>query len=119
MYAKNRLSRLSFKPTNLRETTSGFSLFIPRKFLGRMCIKYSRHFSIVDDERFKDFVWEIDPMFRFRFRLIVATHFYQYTNKRKRFTNSFRKKQIVSLTTDTCTLHVASGYLVVHCEFSK
>lgn len=84
MYAKNRLSRLSFKPTNLRETTSGFSLFIPRKFLGRMCIKYSRHFSIVKDERFKDFVWEIDPMFRFRFRLIVATHCLSIHQEEKR-----------------------------------
>ncbi|KAI3521612.1 hypothetical protein L1887_11083 [Cichorium endivia] len=64
-------STLRFKPTNEGACGSGslathlFSQEKCKLALVKMCIKENHPFSVVDDEGFREFVWELKPNFKF------------------------------------------------------
>nr|KAJ0196447.1 hypothetical protein LSAT_V11C700370030 [Lactuca sativa] len=68
-----RWSTLSFKPTNKWAngsgslTTHSFSQEKCRLALAKICIKDNWPFSVVDDEVFREFVWELNPKFKICF----------------------------------------------------
>nr|KAJ0185228.1 hypothetical protein LSAT_V11C900470240 [Lactuca sativa] len=69
-------TKLSFKPKGTDAGGSlakhSFSQEKCRLALVKMCIKDNRPFSIVDDEGFKEFVWELNPEFKMTSRWTVA-----------------------------------------------
>lgn len=74
-----------------------------RKSLAKMCIKDNRPFSIVEDEGFSEFVWDLNPRFKLPTRWTVARDCLKvYTDEAKMIKNLL-KGQRVSLTTDTWT----------------
>ncbi|XP_052620942.1 zinc finger BED domain-containing protein RICESLEEPER 4-like [Lactuca sativa] len=111
LYKKTNMkkqSTLNFKPAIKGEfggslTSHHFNQEKARKFLARMCIKDNRPFSIVDDEGFKEFVWEINPMFKFPSRWTVAKDCLSIYEEEKKKLKRLLKNQTVSLTTDTWT----------------
>lgn len=66
-----------FKPTKGENTgneltTHSFNQEKCRMSLARMCIKDNKPFSIVDDERYREHVWELHTMFKIPSRWTVA-----------------------------------------------
>ncbi|GKB15279.1 hypothetical protein Tco_0849202 [Tanacetum coccineum] len=60
---------LSFKPITLGETSErlashSFSQAKCRKSLAQMCIIDNRPFSVVDDQGFVEFIWDLNPLFK-------------------------------------------------------
>ncbi|KAL7132191.1 hypothetical protein ABFS83_12G055500 [Erythranthe nasuta] len=62
-----------------------------RKVIARMCIKENRPFSIVDDEGFREMLWELEPKFKVLSRWTESGKLKNLLNGRQR----------VSLSTDT------------------
>ena len=101
----NKQSNLNFKPKDTEDGGSlakhSFSQENCRLKLAKMCIKDNRPFSVVDDEGFQDYSWELRPEFILPSRWTVARDcifiFEQEVEKIKRL----MKRQAVCLTTDT------------------
>lgn len=66
-----------------------------------MCIKYNRPFSIVEDEEFIKFVWNLNPKFKLPTRWIVTRDCQKIYVDQTKVIRNFLKGQRVSLTTDT------------------
>ncbi|GKE48065.1 zinc finger BED domain-containing protein RICESLEEPER 2-like protein, partial [Tanacetum coccineum] len=99
---------LSFKPINLGETSKGlashsFSQAKCRKSLAQMCIIDSRPFSVVDDQGFVEFIWDLNPLFKIPSRWTIARDCLSIYKEEAHKLKSLLKNQTVSLTTDTWT----------------
>lgn len=100
-------STLSFKPTSIGGSASGslathsFSQERCREKVGKMCIKDNRPFSVVDDEGFRELVWELNPLFKIPSRWTVARDCLSIHKEESRKLKDLLKGQTVSLTTDT------------------
>nr|KAJ0220731.1 hypothetical protein LSAT_V11C200070700 [Lactuca sativa] len=110
LYKKTDLKRqstLSFKPTNKGASGSGslathsFNQEKCRLALAKMCIKDNRPFSVVDDEGFREFVWELNPNFKFVSRWSVARDCLSIYEEEAIKVKDMLKGQTVCLTTDT------------------
>ena len=64
----NNQATLSFKPNKTEDGGSlakhSFSQERGRLSLARMCIKDNKPFSVVDDEGFREYLWELNPQFK-------------------------------------------------------
>ncbi|KAJ0479669.1 putative transcription factor/ chromatin remodeling BED-type(Zn) family [Helianthus annuus] len=101
-------SKLAFKPKSMGEdggslASHTFSQEKCRKLLARMCIKDNLPFSVVDDEGLREFVWELNPLFKFPSRWTVARDCLSTYEEEKKKLKHLLKDQTVSLTTDTWT----------------
>lgn len=85
------------------EIYGGFSQERCRKSLARMCIKDNRPFSIVEDEGFSEFIWDLNPKFKLPTRWTVARDCLKIYADEAKSLKSLLKGQRVSLTTDTWT----------------
>ncbi|GJV04185.1 zinc finger BED domain-containing protein RICESLEEPER 2-like protein [Tanacetum coccineum] len=80
LYKKNidskKQATLGFKPISEGDITGGslathsFSQERCRKALARLCIKDNQPFSIVDNEGFQDYSWEMNPLFKMPSRMV-------------------------------------------------
>ncbi|GJV28235.1 retrovirus-related pol polyprotein from transposon TNT 1-94 [Tanacetum coccineum] len=75
---KKKQSKLSFKPSTLGVSgstlvTYSFSQEKCRKSIARMCIKDNQSFSIVDDEGFKELVWDLNFEFKMPSRYLRSS----------------------------------------------
>ncbi|KAJ0714852.1 putative HAT dimerization domain, ribonuclease H-like superfamily, hAT-like transposase, RNase-H [Helianthus annuus] len=101
-------SKLSFKPKSSGEgigslASHSFSQEKCKISLARMCIKDNQPFSIVDDEGFREFVWDLNPMFKFPSRWTIARVCLSVYQEEKKKLKQVLRGQTVSLTTDTWT----------------
>ncbi|GJS48792.1 zinc finger BED domain-containing protein RICESLEEPER 2-like protein [Tanacetum coccineum] len=105
---KKKQSKLSFKPSTLGVSgstlvTHSFSQEKCRKSIARMCIKDNQPFSIVDDEGFKELVWDLSSEFKMPSRWIVARDCLSLFQEEKIKLKHLLKNQTVCLTIDTWT----------------
>lgn len=102
-----RQSTLNLKPISLGDggnlVPHSFTQEKARKSLARMCIKDNRPFSVVDDEGLREFVWDLNPLFKFPSRWTVARDCLSIYQEEKNKLKQLFKNQTVSLTTDTWT----------------
>lgn len=101
-------STLNFQPMVKGEkggslVSHSFSQEKCQKYLARMCIKDNRPFSVVDDEGFREFVWELCPSFKIPSRWTVARDCLSIYKDETNTLKGLLKGQTVSLTTDTWT----------------
>ena len=68
-----------------------------------MCIIDNRPFSVVDDQGLQEFVWDLNPMFKFPSRWTVARDCLTIYKEEAKKVKNLLKNQTVSLTTDTWT----------------
>lgn len=66
-----------------------------------MCIKDNQPFSIVDDEGFKEYSWELNPEFIMPSRWTVARDCISLFEQEVEKVKKMLKGQTISLTTDT------------------
>nr|KAJ0192475.1 hypothetical protein LSAT_V11C800450880 [Lactuca sativa] len=119
LYKKEGMKKqatLNFKPTTKGQSgdtlaSHHFNQEKAMKFLERMCIKDNRPFSIVDDEGFREFVWEINPMFKISSRWTVANDCLSTHEEEQKKLKKILKNQTLSLTTDTWTSVQNFNYL--------
>lgn len=95
-----------FKPTKGENTgneltTHSFNQEKCRMSLARMCIKDNKPFSIVDDEGYREHVWELHTMFEIPSRWTVARDCLAIYKEEATSLKKVLKDQTVSLTTDT------------------
>ncbi|GJW21802.1 zinc finger BED domain-containing protein RICESLEEPER 2-like protein [Tanacetum coccineum] len=85
--------------------THSFSQERCRKALARLCIKDNQPFSIVDNEGFQDYSWEMNPLFKMPSRWTVARDCLKIYKEEggggEKKLKGILKDQTVSLTTDT------------------
>ncbi|KAL4555291.1 hypothetical protein LXL04_037907 [Taraxacum kok-saghyz] len=74
-----------------------------RKSLAYMCIKDNQPFSIVDDEGFREYSWDLQPMFKLPSRWTVARDCLQIYKEELDKLKHVIKHHAVSITTDTWT----------------
>ncbi|GJX71223.1 zinc finger BED domain-containing protein RICESLEEPER 2-like protein [Tanacetum coccineum] len=111
LYKKNidskKQATLGFKPISEGDITGGslathsFSQERCRKALARLCIKDNQPFSIVDNEGFQDYSWEMNPLFKMPSRWTVARDCLKIYKEEEKKLKGLLKDQTVSLTTDT------------------
>ncbi|KAK9053724.1 hypothetical protein SSX86_024798 [Deinandra increscens subsp. villosa] len=99
---------LGFKQPNGGETSGSlachkFNQEKCRNLLARMCAKDNRPFSIVEDEGLREFVWELNPMFKFPSRWTIARDCLSLFEEERKKLKILLKDKTVSLTTDTWT----------------
>ncbi|GJX35782.1 zinc finger BED domain-containing protein RICESLEEPER 2-like protein [Tanacetum coccineum] len=102
------IETLNFKPSSLGQSgsslvTHSFSQEKCRKSIARMCIKDNQPFSIVDDEGFREFVWDLNCEFKIPSRWTVARDCLSLFQEEKIKLKHLLKNQTVCLTTDTWT----------------
>ncbi|CAI9294056.1 unnamed protein product [Lactuca saligna] len=100
-------SVLSFKKVGDSGATSlevhSFSQEKCRNSLARMCIKDNQPFSIVEDEGFKEYSRDLQPLFKLPSRWTVARDYLQIYKEEMYKLKDVLKNQTVSITTDTWT----------------
>lgn len=98
---------LGFKPVSEGDIAGGslathsFSQERCRKALARLCIKDNQPFSIVDNDGFQDYSWEMNPLFELPSRWTVARDCLKIYKEEGKKLKGLLKDQTVSLTTDT------------------
>ncbi|CAI9296930.1 unnamed protein product [Lactuca saligna] len=100
-------SVLSFKKVGDSGATSlevhSFSQEKCRNSLARMCIKDNQPFSIVEDEGFREYSRDLQPLFKLPSRWTVARDCLQIYKEEMYKLKDVLKNQTVSITTDTWT----------------
>ena len=74
-----------------------------RNSLARMCIKDNQPFSIVEDEGFREYSRDLQPLFKFPSRWTVARNCLQIYKEEMYKLKDVLNKQTVSITIDTWT----------------
>lgn len=87
-----------------------------RKSLARLCVKDNQPFSVVDDVGFREFVSDLQPLFKFPSRWTVARDCLKLYKEEESQLKDVLKDQVVSITTDTWTSIQNTNYscLTVH-----
>ncbi|GJS88371.1 zinc finger, BED-type containing protein [Tanacetum coccineum] len=90
---RKKQSTLNFKPSSLGQSgsslvTHSFSQEKCRKSIARMCIKDNQPFSIVDDEGFREFVWDLNCEFKIPSRWTAVLEIVYLCSKKRKLSLS-------------------------------